>query len=182
MDMYTNLLQIANGFGKNIYPYLQQSPLTGIQTAVSTALASSVALLFVDARREKSYSLFFIAVLAYSAQVLSALPWLKHFGIARRYALLTPFSALAFLAIAINSLLHTLVGHSVAWKGRSYATYQQGPVQWLLAHIPHKRQKAVFKSVRVIAQERMLATVPILSMLVSLLNSSVLFFYSRRRR
>ena len=180
--MYTNLQQIANGFGKNIYPYLQQSPLTGIQTAVSTALASSVALLFVDARREKSYSLFFIAVLAYAAQVLSTLPWLKHFGIARRYALLTPFSALAFLAIAINSLLHTIVGHSVAWKGRSYATYQQGPVHWLLSHISHKRQKAAPTSVRAIAQERVLATVAVLYMLGSMLCSSVLFFYKRRRR
>ena len=180
--MYTNLQQIANGFGKNIYPYLQQSPLTGIQTAVSTALASSVALLFVDARREKSYSLFFIAVLAYSAQVLSALPWLKHFGIARWYALLSPFSALTFLAIAINSLLHTIVGHSVVWKGRSYATYQQGPAQWLLSHIPHKRQKAASTSVRAIAQERMFAMVPVLYMLGALLSNSVLFFYSRRCR
>jgi chlorobactene glucosyltransferase len=119
--MYTNVQQIANGFGKNIYPYLHQSPLTGIQTAFSTILASAVAFLFIDARREKSYPLFLIAVLAYMTQVMSALPWFKHFGIMRRYALLTPFAALAFLAIAINSLLHTIVGRSVAWKGRSYA-------------------------------------------------------------
>ena len=121
--MYTNLQQIINGFSKNAYLYVQQSPLTGIQVAISTTLASAVALLFVDARRERSYSLFFIALLAYTAQVVNTLPWLKHFGIARRYALLTPFSALTFLAIAINSLLHTIVGHSVAWKGRSYATH-----------------------------------------------------------
>ncbi len=180
--MYTNLQQIANGFGKNIYPYLQESPLTGIQTAISTTLASAVALLFVDARREKSYLLFFIAVLAYIAQVLSALPWLKHFGIARRYALLTPFAALTFLAIAINSLLHTIVGHSVAWKGRSYATYQQGPVGWLLSHIPYKR--VVSESIQSIAQDRMrvLAIVPVVGILGSLLCSSVLFFYQRRRR
>ncbi len=139
--MYANLQQIANGFGKNIYPYLQQSPLTGLQTALSTALASSVALLFVDARREKSYPLFFIAVVAYIAQVLSTLPWLKHFSIARRYALLSPFSALTFLAIAINSLLHTIVGRSVAWKGRSYATHQQRPLHWFLSHVPRRRQK-----------------------------------------
>ena len=180
--MYTNLQQIASGFGKNAYTYLQQSPLTGIQTAISTALASSVALLFVDARREKSYSLFFIAVLAYIAQVLSTLPWLKHFGIARRYALLTPFAALTFLAIAINSLLHTIVGHSVAWKGRSYATYQQTPVRWFLSHLPQQKQKIASKSIRTSIQERMLATAPVLYMLGPLLGSSVLFFYQRRRR
>ncbi len=180
--MYTNLQQIANGFGKNAYTYLQQSPLTGIQTAISTALASSVAMLFVDARREKSYPLFFIAVVAYIAQVLSALPWLKHFGIARRYALLTPFSALTFLAIAINSLLHTIVGHSVAWKGRSYATHQQGFVPWMLAHFPHQKQKIASKSIQTIVQERLFATVPALCILGSLLGSSVMFFYQRRRR
>ena len=180
--MYTNLQQIADGFGKNAYTYLQQSPFTGIQTAISTTLASAVALLFVDARREKSFSLFFMAVLAYIVQVLSTLPWLKHFGIARWYALLTPFSALTFLAIALNSLLHTIVGHSVAWKGRSYATYQQGPVRWLLSHIPHRR--VVSESIQSLTQDRMrvLATVPVVGILGSLLCSSVLFFYQRRHR
>ena len=181
--MYTNLQQIVNGFGKNIYPYLQESPFTGIQTAVSTALASSVALLFVDARREKSYSLFFIAMLAYIVQVLSTLPWLKHFAIARRYALLTPFSALTFLAIAINSLLHTLVGHSVAWKGRSYATHQQEPIRWLLSHIPHERQKVVSTSVQAIAQQRIrVLALPTMFALGTFLCSSVLFFYRKRHR
>lgn len=181
--MYTNLQQIVNGFGKNIYPYLQESPFTGIQTAVSTALASSVALLFVDARREKSYSIFFIAMLAYIVQVLSTLPWLKHFGIARRYALLTPFSALTFLVIAINSLLHTLVGHSVAWKGRSYTTHQQGPVRWLLSHIPYKRQKIASMPVQAIAQQRIrVLALPTVFVLGALLGSSVMFFHRKRHR
>ena len=180
--MYTDLQQIANGFGKNTYPYLYQSPLTGIQTAISTTLASAVALLFVDARREKSYILFFIAVLAYIVQVLSALPWFKHFGIAPRYALLTPLSALTFLAIAINSLLHTIIGHSVAWKGRSYVTRQQGLVSWFLSHVPRRKEKVVSKSVQNIVQERMLTTLPALFVLGSLLSGSVLFFYQRRQR
>ncbi len=180
--MYTSLQQIANGFGKNTYPYLRQSPLTGIQTAISTTLASAVALLFVDARREKSYTLLFIAVLAYIAQVLSALPWLKHFGIALRYALLTPLAALTFLAIAINSLLHTIIGHSVAWKGRSYVTRQQGLVSWLLSHVPHRKEKIASKSVQNIVQERMPTTLPALLVLGSLLRGSVLFFYQRRQR
>ena len=180
--MYTSLQQIANGFGKNIYPYLDQSPLTGIQTAISTTLASAVVMLFVDARREKSYTVFFIATLAYVAQVLSALPWLKHFGIAKRYALLTPLAALTFLAIAINSLLHTIVGHSMAWKGRSYSTRQQGLVSWFLSLVPHRRQKRATESVQSIARERMLTTLPALFVLGSLLRGSVLFFNPRRHR
>ena len=118
--MYTNLQQIANGFGKNSYPYLQHAPYSGVQTAGSTALAASVAALFVDAYREKSRFLFFIAILAYSVQVVNILSWLKHFRVNRVYALLAPFSAFVFLLIALNSLLHTITGRSVAWKGRRY--------------------------------------------------------------
>ena len=180
--MYTNLQQIANGFGKNIHPYLQQSPLTGIQTAVSTTLASAVAFLFADARREKSYPLCILAVLAYIAQVVNALPWLKQFGIARRYALLTPFAALTFLAIAINSLLHTIIGHSVAWKGRSYATRQQGLAYRLLSLIPLKKQRTIAKSAQVLAQRRVLVAIPVLTVLGFLLCSSFLLFYHHHRR
>ena len=182
--MYTNLQQIANGLGKNVYPYLQQAPLSGIQTAISTTLASAVALLFVDARREKSYSLLFIALLAYVAQVVNALPWLKHFGITLWYALLTPIAALTFLAIAINSQLHTIIGQSVVWKGRSYVMHQQGFFRISLSHFAYLRQRVVSKRIQVIAREptRVLVMVPVLLTLGSLLGSSVLFFYRRRHR
>ncbi len=135
--MYTNLSQIVRGFGKNIYPYLQQSPGVGIQTAVSTTLAASTAMLFVDAYREKSQSLFSIAILAYIAQVFNAIPWLRYFGVNRWYAFLTPFSTLVFLAIAINSLIHTITGRSVTWKGRSYSTLTRG------SHSSHSKTLAV---------------------------------------
>lgn len=120
--MYTNLQQIANGFGKNSYLYMQQSPYSGLQIAGSTALAASVASLFIDAYRGKSRFLLFIAALAYIVQVVNILPWLKRFHINRGYALFAPFSAFVFLLIALNSLLHTLTGRSVAWKGRRYET------------------------------------------------------------
>ncbi len=182
--MYTNLQQIINGFGKNVYPYLQQAPLLGIQTAISTTLASAVALLFVDARREKSYALFFIAVLAYVAQVLNALPWLRHFGVALWYALLTPIAALTFLAIAINSQLHTIVGQSVAWKGRSYVTHRPDFFRVLLSRIPHLGQKEASNYSKAITFEpmRVLVTLPVLVTLGSILGSSVVFFYRRRHR
>jgi len=181
--MYTNFQQIANGFGKNIYPYLQQSPFTGIQTALSTALASSVALLFIDARREKSYTLFFIALLAYSAQVLNAVPWLKHFGITLWYALLTPFSALIFLAIAINSILHTIAGRSLAWKGRSYTTQQQGLSRWLLPQKPRTGRGTLSKTSYTFVKEQahILAPLSALLAICALLYSSVLLLYRRRR-
>ena len=182
--MYTNFKQIANGFGKNIHPYLQQSPITGIQTALSTALAASVAFLFVDARREKSYPLFLIALLAYIAQVLNAVPWLKHFGITVWYALLTPFSALIFLAIAINSLLHTIAGHSLAWKGRSYSTEQQGLSRWLLPQMPHIKRTVSSNASHAFIKERthMFAPVSAVFAIGMLLSSFVLLLYRRRRQ
>ncbi len=131
--MYTNLRQIANGFGKNSYPYLQQAPYSGVQTAGSTALAASVAALFVDAYRGKSRFLFFIAILAYIVQVVNILSWLKHFRINRAYAILAPFSAFMFLLIALNSLLHTITGRSVAWKGRRYESTPAAISSLLLA-------------------------------------------------
>ncbi len=172
--MYTNLRQIASGFGKNVYPYLQQSLFTGVQTVLSTTLASAVPLLFVDAYREKSYTLFFMAILAYIVQVLGALSWFRHFHIPLRYSLLTPIAALTFLAIAINSFLHTIVGHSLVWKGRSYTTYQQSPVIWFLSLVNKKRQKKrVPKAPHAATQRRMLASGPVLLIVGSLLHNLV---------
>ena len=181
--MYTSFKQIVNGFGKNAYPYLQQSPLSGIQTAIGTALAASVAFLFVDARREKSYPLFLIALLAYIAQVLNALPWLKHFRITAWYALLTPFSSLIFLAIAINSILHTIAGHSLAWKGRSYTTQQQGLSRWLLPQKPRIKHAVSSEASPAFVKERkhVLAPLSVVLAVGALLSSSVLLLYRRRR-
>lgn len=169
--MYTSFWQIANGFGKNTYPYLRQSPSTGIQTAISTALAASVPLLLIDARREKSYLILFIALLAYSIQVLNALPWLQQFSIRLWYALLMPVSALVFLAIAMNSILHTIAGHSLAWKGRSYTTQQQGLSRLLL---PQSSKRSVS------AEKSMHVPLSALVVISALLGSSVLLFYRRR--
>ena len=180
--MYTNLRQIANGFGKNIYPYLEQSPLTGIQTMISTTFASAVALLFVDARREKSSWLFFLAILAYIVQVVSALSWVKHFRIALWYAFLTPLTALTFLAIAINSLLHTLLGQSLAWKGRSYATHPQGPLREISSLMSNKWQETTGIHSSEQRPPHVLVAVPALFIVASLLGSSVMLFYRRRRK
>ncbi len=179
--MYTNLRQIANGFGKNIYPYMQESPLTGVQTMISTTLASAVALLFVDARREKSSWLFGMAVLSYIVQVGSALSWFKHFHITLWYALLTPLAALTFLAIAINSLLHTLLGQSLAWKGRTYATHMQGPFSEISSLMRKKWQGPTVTHGSAQKQLSIFAAVPALFVVASLLCSSVMIFYRGRR-
>ncbi len=179
--MYTNLWQIANGFGKNIYPYLQEAPTTGIQSVMSSTFAAAVALLFADARREKSYTLLLMALLAYVVQVGSMLSWFKHFRISLWHALLTPLAALTFLAIAINSLLHTLFGRSLAWKGRSYATHKQGPSQFMSSSRA-ERQKRTSTSSATSKQINTLVALPVLfTVVVSVLSCSVWLFSEKRR-
>jgi len=52
--MYTGLRAIIAGFGKNSYLFLRKSPLTGTQTALSTALAASVVTLLLNAWWKRS--------------------------------------------------------------------------------------------------------------------------------
>lgn len=130
--MYTGLRAIIAGFGKNSYLFLRKSPLTGIQTALSTALAASVLTLLLDAWRKRSWHLVGVAIVAYIAQVCHMQFWLRRFGVSLRYALLAPFSALGFLAIALNSMVR---GRAVAWKGRRYRFARiryRLPRRWIL--------------------------------------------------
>lgn len=130
--MYTGLRAIIAGFGKNSYVFLRHSPATGIQTAISTSLAASVLMLFGDAWRKRSWRIAILAVLAYLGQVWGIGTWLRRFGVPRPYALLVPFSAAGFLAIALNSMLR---GGSLPWKGRHYRFPQvryRYPARWFM--------------------------------------------------
>ena len=118
--MYTSLREIMDGFGKNSYLFLRQSPSTGIQTAISTFLAASVGTLFWDAWRRRSWRTLVVALSAYAVQGASQRPWSRRSGISTRYAFLTPCAALTFLGIALNSMLRVLTGRPLPWKGRSY--------------------------------------------------------------
>jgi chlorobactene glucosyltransferase len=118
--MYTSLREIMAGFGKNSYLFLRQSPLTGMQTAASNALAASILPLGLNALRRKSPRLAFYALLAYIVQALGMRSWLRRFHVRWQYALLAPFAAVGFLTIALNSMLRSMIGRTQSWKGRSY--------------------------------------------------------------
>ncbi len=120
VHMYTNLREIIAGFGKNSYLFLRHSPSTGIQTAISTFLAASVGKLFWDAWCRRSWRRLIVALSAYVVQGVSIRSWSRRFGVSTLYALLTPCAALAFLGIALNSMLRALTGRPLPWKGRSY--------------------------------------------------------------
>ncbi len=119
--MYIGLRAIIAGFGKNSYLFLRQSPLTGVQTAASNALAASIVPLCFNAMRSKSLRLALYALLASSAQAVSMRSWLRRFSVSWPYALLAPFAAICFLAIALNSMLRALIGRTQSWKDRSYS-------------------------------------------------------------
>ncbi len=136
--MYTGLRAIIEGFGKNSYLFLRQSPLSGIQTALSTMLATSVPLLFISAWRKQSVRTLILTLLAYLAQVRYMRSWVRRFSIHPVYALLAPLSALAFIGIPLNSMLRVLTGRSLSWKGRSYKAVREQhvrfsyPLGWIL--------------------------------------------------
>ncbi len=151
--MYTGLRAIIAGFGKNSYLFLRKSPLTGIQTAFSTALAASVLPLLLDAWRKRSWGIVGVAIVAYFAQVCHMQFWLRRFGVSLRYALLAPFSALGFLAIALNSMVR---GRALAWKGRRYRFVRvryRLPRRWIL----DMGRALLFKAPRSIVEDSRLA-------------------------
>lgn len=130
--MYTGLRAIIAGFGKNSYVFLRHSPTTGIQTAISTSLAAAVLMLLGDAWRKRSWRIAVLAMLAYVGQVIGMRPWLRRFAVRWPYALLAPFSAAGFLAIALNSMLR---GGSLPWKGRRYRfprVRYRYPTRWFM--------------------------------------------------
>jgi chlorobactene glucosyltransferase len=157
--MYTSLPEIITGFGKNSYLFLRQSPLTGTQTAASTSLAASVLMLFIEAVRKRSLSTFGVALLAYIAQSLGLRPWLRRFGTSTRYTLLTPFAALVFLLIALNSMLRVLTGRALVWKGRSYRALAKKRVRYRLPRrwIMDMGRALLFKTPRSIIDDSALA-------------------------
>lgn len=157
--MYTCLSEIITGFGKNSYLFLRQSPLTGIQTAVSTSLAASVLMLFVDAVRKRSCSTLAVASLAYLAQSLGMQSWLRRFEVRTLYTLLAPFSALIFLMIALNSMIRVLTGRALSWKGRNYRATMKKRVRYRLPRrwIMDMGRALLFKTPRSIIDDSALA-------------------------
>jgi chlorobactene glucosyltransferase len=157
--MYTSLAEIVTGFGKNSYLFLRQSPVAGIQTAVSTSLAACVFMLCIDAMRKRSRSTFGVALLTYLAQSLGMRPWSRRFGVNMDYTLLAPFAAPVFLIVALNSMLRVLTGRALLWKGRSYHGLAKNRVRYRLPRrwIMDMGRALLFKTPRSIVDDSALA-------------------------
>jgi hypothetical protein len=139
--MYKSLREISAGFSKNAYLYMRNEPITGVQSAISTALAASLLLSVPQLFSARIRYLAPVLGIAYIAQVWSMRPWLQRFAIPSGYAWLTPLAALTFLGIAINSLVSVVSGRKLPWKGREYrVSERQGRVEPCEVPIPYQRE------------------------------------------
>ena len=118
--MYDDLSGIAQGFTKNTTQFLQEQKAAGALVVLSTGCAAAVAPALVRGIVDQKHKTVAGAVFAYVVQAVGMLPWLRAFGVPRRYALLAPLASLSFTAIALSSAWHTLARRPVRWKGRGY--------------------------------------------------------------
>jgi chlorobactene glucosyltransferase len=114
VHMYEDLRGLWEGFSKNVFRFVLDSPVAGAATALSgIAMAASVPAAF----RARDRSLRF-ALLGVPAIGLA--PWLKLFGVPLRYALLHPLTAQVFQLLALDSIRRTVLPGRTVWRGRRY--------------------------------------------------------------
>ena len=118
--MYDSLPALAQGFTKNAAQFLKEQRATGPLVVLSTACASAIAPTLATGILRRDAVAIAGGVVAYAVQALGLLPWLRGFGVPRRYALLAPAASLGFTLIALSSAWHTLTRRPVSWKGRGY--------------------------------------------------------------
>ncbi len=156
--MYSSLRAIIEGFGKNSFLFLRQSPATGAQSALSTTLAASVLMLLPGAFRRRSRPLLLIAGMAYLAQMGQMRSWTRRFGVSSRYLPLAPLAAMGFLGIALNSMARVVTGRSLAWRGRSYRARpdEQVRFRYPLPWVMEMGRALLFKTPRSIIEDSQL--------------------------
>lgn len=116
--MYDSLPALVQGFTKNAAQFLQEQKASGLLVVLSTACAAATAPALATGLLNRDPAATAGALLAYAAQAAGILPWLRGFGVPRRYAFLAPFAALGFTLIALSSAWHTVARRPVRWKGR----------------------------------------------------------------
>ena len=125
--MYHSLPAIIEGFGKNAYLFLRQSPLKGLQTALGTTCAAALLPLTLKVWCQRAGIQGLLLLMAYLLQIMHMRAWSRRFSIPWGYILLTPLAAPVFLGIALRSMFSALIGYPLTWKGRAY-------------HVPHNQR------------------------------------------
>lgn len=134
--MYDSLPALVQGFTKNAAQFLREQKTAGYVVVLSTASAAAIAPTLAASIVNRNPAAVMGASLAYCAQVLGLLPWLRTFGVPRRYALLAPLAALGFTLIALSSAWHTVARRPVRWKDRGYLAAATG-----VASMPERKPR-----------------------------------------
>ena len=140
---YRGLAEIVTGFSKNSFQYLSLDPRRGAVVVLSVVLASltpSLISLGLQPAPEND-TLLLLAGYSYAFLALGLMGWDRLFRVPAWYGLLQPFSALAFVIIAVRSALRSLLGRGVVWKGRVYGKRFQAAEPTDTQPHPRSRQR-----------------------------------------
>jgi chlorobactene glucosyltransferase len=129
--MYTGLADIWQGFRKNAFvgsrtPYLTVPffALTAFWLGVLPFLQLPYALvnrLLKGGKAKGSNRLLGHSLFQVGLMVLARRRFDRQLGVPARYAWTLPLSTLIFMGILIDSMVRSLTGQGVSWKGRNYA-------------------------------------------------------------
>ena len=117
---YRSLADIMTGFSKNSFQFLSLDPRRGALVVLSVVLASLTPSLISLGLQPENDTVLLLAGYSYAFLALGLMGWDRLFRVPAWYGLLQPFSALAFVLIAVRSALRSLLGRGVVWKGRVY--------------------------------------------------------------
>ncbi len=119
--MYSGLRSVRSGFGKNIGPFLAADPVRGAVVALAGMAISSVGMLVAMVLRRPSATAVTGAALAYGAGVASLAGAYRAAGEPPRLALAHPLAATAIQAIALESVIRSILRRPFRWRGRALA-------------------------------------------------------------
>ncbi len=122
---YRNLADIMTGFSKNSFQFLNLDQGRGAFVVLSVVLASLTPSLISLGLQPDNDTVLLLAGYSYAFLALGLMGWDRLFRVPAWYGLLQPFSALAFVVIAVRSALRSLLGRGVMWKGRVYGKRYQ---------------------------------------------------------
>ncbi len=127
--MYTGLAEIWRGFRKNAfvgsraaYVSVPLFIITGIIMGVLPFLQLPYALLrWLRSGGKQSQNLLGYSLAQVTLLLVARWRLDRTMGVPARYALLTPLSTLVFMGILLDSMIRSLTGRGLSWKGRTYA-------------------------------------------------------------
>lgn len=123
--MYRDFASVREGFGKNAFALLANTPGGGWKVGLSATLGPLPALLALGALIGRSWAA--VPALALVAAAMGVFArWLALTGNPPIWGLLQPLAALAFQTVSLTSVWRSTSGSGLVWKGRRYVGINSG--------------------------------------------------------